>query len=143
MNLPEEIWKQLPIKSTKSKIMTISTEAQMGQLFHLSNQSIVSCNLNFTVWDFLCCLKSKTLCICCFFQTSSSTRLLRNIRELGAKAYFTDTPNTIDGFRDSGPVPKMHHCYWKIKISNISFLTIQAMQAITISRWKQTTSKSF
>ena len=41
------------------------------------------------------CFKSKTLCICRFFQSSpSSSRLLPNIGEFGTKKYFTDHQTT-------------------------------------------------
>ena len=75
-------------------------------------------------WDFCVCLKSKTPCICRFSPSSFSPRLFLNIREFGAKKYFTDhhIRNVINGFRGSVLVCKMHDCFKLYSISIILLL---------------------
>ena len=90
-------------------------------------------------YDFCFCLKSEMLCILWFSPSSFFRGLLRNIGEFGAKIYFTDhlKPNKILGVRDSVlacKIPESSLGYAKIP-SNIAFLPIQAMQAITTVQW--------
>ena len=59
-------------------------------------------------------MKRRTLCNClCSSSSCDSASLVQNIGEFGAKSYFTDhrTANTINRFRYSFPVLKIHGCY--------------------------------
>ena len=70
-------------------------------------------------------------CLCS--SSSPSPRdfasVIRNIGKFVAKNYFTDhrTANTIDGFRDSVPVLKIHGCNCDTQKSEQLFFPIQAM----------------
>ena len=86
------------------------------------------------MWDFplsissciyCVCVKRITLCNClCSSSSCFSASIIPNIREFGAKNYFTDqqTANTIHNFRDSVPVLNMYHCYWDVqKFEQLSY----------------------
>ena len=84
-------------------------------IIFLSNNLLVK-ESEFLPWHFL-----RTFCICvkcimlynCLCSSSSfCASVIWNIREFGAKNYFTDhqTYNTIHGFRDSVLVLKLYNC---------------------------------
>ena len=60
-------------------------------LFHYFDDFIFFCYLTIMIFAFT---SNKTLCICRFTPSSSSSplRLFRNIGEFGAKRYFTENP---------------------------------------------------
>ena len=79
-----------------------------------------------------------------FFFFSAS--LIRNIGESEAKNYFTDhrTANTVNGFRDSVPVVKIHSFYYaKISTTFYSYPTTKRYKVIVVRLCKQPTSNSF
>ena len=61
------------------------------------------------------CLHNYCVCVkrCSSPSSCDSASLIWNIGEFGAKNYFTDhrAANTLNGFRDSVPVLKIHGCY--------------------------------
>ena len=79
-----------------------------------------------------------------FFFFSAS--LIQNIGESEAKNYFTDhrTANTVNGFRDSVPVVKIHSFYHaKISTTFYSYPTTKRYKVTVVRLCKQPTSNNF
>ena len=75
---------------------------------------------------FFVCVKRITLCNCLCFSSPSScdfASVIRNIGKFGAK-----TANTIDCFRESVPVLKIHGCYQDTQKFEQPSIPIQAIQ---------------
>ena len=92
------------------------------------------------------CVKRKTLYNClCSSSSCDSASLIRNTGEFGAKSYFTDyrTANTINGFRDSSPVLKIHGCYQKTQRFEQRSIAIQVIQGTCSVLMKTTHFKQF
>ena len=66
----------------------------------------------------------------CPENSCGSASLPWNIREFGAKCFLTDheTANSMDGFRDSFLVLKIHGCYQNTKKLEQLSISIQAIQ---------------
>ena len=78
-------------------------------------------------------VKGITLCNCWSSSSCVSASLMRNIGEFRAKHYFTGnrTAITMNRFRDSIPVLKIHGCYKDQKFRT-AFHPIQAIQGDSV-----------